>query len=283
MKYWNDLKNLLRINHWQKNIVCFLPLLAAKKYDFLPVTILVFKFSLLSSMIYIFNDYIDRFSDKNHPSKKNRYVVKCKENDSFIKVVFSLIVLINILISFTNQYDLNFVFFIYVFLNLAYTYAFKNIRYLDLVCLVIFYLCRLYSGAIVSGIEVSAWLLVLTSLMFVNLASLKRYVDLNQIVDTTYRGYKKSDMNTLKKISYSTIIIGSIVLLSYIQFSDNMKLLHTNNIALLSSVIIFIFTSIRVTQNVTKQNSRNELIKDVLRDKNFVIGFIVFILVWIIF
>ena len=147
----------------------------------------------------------------------------------------------------------------------------------------IFYLCRLYSGAIVSGIEVSAWLLVLTSLMFVNLASLKRYVDLNQIVDTTYRGYKKSDMNTLKKISYSTIIIGSIVLLSYIQFSDNMKLLHTNNIALLSSVIIFIFTSIRVTQNVTKQNSRNELIKDVLRDKNFVIGFIVFILVWIIF
>lgn len=67
---------LLRLNHWAKNLLIFLPLIFNK--DLFHRNLLIktasgwFLFGILSSMIYIFNDIKDIEKDRQHPRKCRR-------------------------------------------------------------------------------------------------------------------------------------------------------------------------------------------------------------------
>ena len=68
--------NILRMDHWVKNLVVFFPLIFSNNFLDITNLILAFKifchFCFLSSAVYIFNDIIDLDSDKEHPVKKFR-------------------------------------------------------------------------------------------------------------------------------------------------------------------------------------------------------------------
>lgn len=67
---------LLRVKHWIKNVLILLPLVfnaELQKADLLKECVWgVALFSVLASVIYIFNDIQDIESDKHHPVKCNR-------------------------------------------------------------------------------------------------------------------------------------------------------------------------------------------------------------------
>jgi 4-hydroxybenzoate polyprenyltransferase len=67
----------MRIHQWPKNVLVFLPLVAAHQFsdgDAVQVAIIAFfSFGLCASRVYLLNDLIDLPSDRAHPSKRNRW------------------------------------------------------------------------------------------------------------------------------------------------------------------------------------------------------------------
>ena len=65
---------LFRLPHWIKNIFVFIPLIFSKHLldqDYLFQVVIGFiTFSLVSSVVYVFNDLSDVESDRKHPKKK---------------------------------------------------------------------------------------------------------------------------------------------------------------------------------------------------------------------
>ena len=119
---------LIRVKHWVKNLLVFVPLIFSKLigYDTVFNTILGFlSFSFLSSFIYIVNDIRDIEKDKLHPRKKNRPLPSCKVKKRTAIIIavlmITLSVIINIIIH-NNILNISLYFLIgYFVINIAYS------------------------------------------------------------------------------------------------------------------------------------------------------------------
>ena len=64
----------VRIHQWFKNLLIILPTLTTQKVltidNYKNLIALFVTFSLVSSLVYVFNDWSDREKDKKHPIKK---------------------------------------------------------------------------------------------------------------------------------------------------------------------------------------------------------------------
>ena len=73
---WSSWIKALRIHHWSKNVLLFLPAVLSHRIlepQVLSESALAFlSFSLCSSSVYIVNDLIDLRADRAHPSKRHR-------------------------------------------------------------------------------------------------------------------------------------------------------------------------------------------------------------------
>jgi phosphoserine phosphatase len=72
----------LRVHQWLKNLLLFVPLLAAHQFgnfqSLATLTLAFISFSLCASSVYIINDLLDLESDRRHPRKKNRPFASAK-------------------------------------------------------------------------------------------------------------------------------------------------------------------------------------------------------------
>ena len=162
---------LMRVKHYIKNLLIFIPLIFSKNLfniDLLLTTFLGFiVFSLVASIIYIINDIKDIEKDKLHPIKKNRPLAsgKVSLNESYILITILLIVIIfTYLLTSLNKISI-LILAIYLIINIAYSFGLKNVPILDVVFLVIGFILRIIYGAFLGNIEVSRWL-YLTILVF---------------------------------------------------------------------------------------------------------------------
>lgn len=154
---------LIRIKHYIKNFLIFVPLLFAKQLfekNFLSVVYGFFAFSFLASAIYIINDLKDIEKDKEHPTKKNRPIASGLVSKKIAIIITCIMITLSfILNSFAANSIQSYVFLlIYFLLNLGYTLILKNVAIIDIFLLMIFYIIRIYYGAIIVDVAVSNWL-----------------------------------------------------------------------------------------------------------------------------
>ena len=93
---------LLRVKHYIKNFLIFLPIIFNKSIsdiNRLILTIIGFiSFSFISSSIYIINDINDVEKDRLHPVKKNRPIANGSVSILKAKIISILLALISILL-----------------------------------------------------------------------------------------------------------------------------------------------------------------------------------------
>ncbi len=91
-----DYLKLMRVKHYVKNLLIFVPVFFSKKIFDLSmisqVCIGFVCFSLISSAVYILNDIRDVEKDRKHPKKKNRPIASGKINK--LQAVFLMIMCI---------------------------------------------------------------------------------------------------------------------------------------------------------------------------------------------
>lgn len=158
---------LIRIKHWLKNGLVFLPLffnLSIQDGSLLVRCIIAFFiFSVTSSIIYIYNDMNDIEKDRNHPTKKLRPLASKEvsiKQASIIMVALAVIDIVLMSILYINVSNI-FVFIIpiiYILLNILYSKVLKDVPIIDVSIIVAGFVLRVLYGSISTSIVVSKYL-----------------------------------------------------------------------------------------------------------------------------
>ena len=160
---------LMRVNHYIKNLLIFLPIIFNKSFlnlnKLIPTIIGFVSFCLISSSIYIINDINDLEKDRKHPIKRNRPIASGKIKVKTAKVISIILLIISIIFlvlgSFKYSYDIIFsvsYLIMYFGLNIIYSLGLKKVPIIDIAILASGFLIRVLLGGIVSDVIVSSWL-----------------------------------------------------------------------------------------------------------------------------
>jgi len=167
---------LLRANHWIKNVLIFIPLFFAAKLFSISLFISTFFgficFSLLSSIVYILNDIRDMEEDRLHSSKSRRPLasgeITVPHAVLVLVVLFTVLFVLLVILRIQENHFYTFksigLMLLYFALNVAYSCGLKNIPIVDITILASGYVIRVVFGAMIVGINISVWLYLVITL-----------------------------------------------------------------------------------------------------------------------
>ncbi|HSN34419.1 MAG TPA: UbiA family prenyltransferase [Ideonella sp.] len=214
----------MRWHHWLKNLLVFVPLLAARRlYDpaMLGAVALAFAgFCLAASSVYLLNDLIDLPGDRRHPHKRDRPLAsgRMPVGHAVALVPLLWLGLVGVAAALPAAYGATLAG--YVALMLAYTLRLKDRRFLDAALLGGGYTLRLLAGAAALRIDVPPWLCAWSLLMFFSLAMLKRRAEVATAartagVNARARGYRASDVATMETVGRVAGAVAVLLLALY--------------------------------------------------------------------
>jgi len=184
----------LRPQQWVKNLLLFAGLIFSQNFsnlDLLLKSLAAFGlFCLLSSSVYVVNDIIDIEKDRKHPLKSNRPIAKGEIKISTAVFLFILLALVSLGFSTLLNRSFALMALSYFVLNLVYSRYLKHVVIIDVMCIAFGFVIRAVAGALVIGVEISAWLVVCTILLALFLGFGKRRHEL-LLLDTQAGNHRK--------------------------------------------------------------------------------------------
>ena len=215
----------LRLHQWLKNLLIFLPLLAAHML-FAPQAIqrsvlAFFCFGLCASGVYLLNDLLDLESDRRHPRKCLRPFAAGTLSLVAGLIAAPLLALVSFALALLLSPLFAAVLLGYYALTLAYSFALKRIAMLDAIVLGALYTVRIVAGTVAIRTALSFWLLAFSMFLFLSLAMLKRYTELRGLRDAgqteaSGRGYAVDDLPLIESLGGSSGFLSVLVLALYI-------------------------------------------------------------------
>jgi 4-hydroxybenzoate polyprenyltransferase len=173
---------VFRVHQWLKNALLFVPLLAAHQMSNIPslsTLILAFvSFSLCASAVYMANDLLDLDSDRKHPRKRNRPFASAAVPIVTGAVVAPLFAIASFALGLLVGAGFAACLVIYFLLTCAYSLWLKRLALIDCLTLAGLYTLRIVAGAAAVAISLSFWLLAFSVFIFLSLAFVKRYAEL---------------------------------------------------------------------------------------------------------
>lgn len=174
--------DIMRPHHWLKNLLIFAPIFfGARLFEpgLLARSIFAFAaFSLAASSVYIFNDIMDRDSDRRHPTKRHRPVAAGAMPFRHAVLCGIAVLILGLLAGALVSLQCLNVLCMYVGLNLAYSLAVKHVAVFDVLCVAAGFVLRLLMGSCATGIPLSHWIVAVTFLLALFLALAKRRDDI---------------------------------------------------------------------------------------------------------
>ncbi len=219
----------IRVHQWLKNMLVFVPLLAAHRASLGPETLAAvlafFAFSLCASAVYVINDLLDLPSDRVHVRKRNRPFAS-----GVIPIVHGVVLVPVLLlgaIALCTQLPLKFSLTLagYFVLTCLYSFWLKNKVTVDVMMLTTLYTTRILAGAAATAILPSFWLLAFSMFIFLSLAVVKRYSEMLVAVQSNKtkaagRGYVTSDMPVLLGLGVAAGYNAILILALYVNSPD---------------------------------------------------------------
>ncbi len=215
----------LRVHQWTKNLLLLMAPLAAHMIPDVDQTMrfvdAFIAFSLCASAVYIANDLLDLDSDRLHPRKKARPFASGRLPVS-VGVLLSPLLLFAALLcawpvgpAFTGWLAL------YFALTCAYSIALKRLVIIDCLVLAMLYSLRIIAGAAAVGISLSFWLLAFSAFLFLSLAFVKRYAELDLQAKSGSarahgRGYLTTDASLVQTLGVMSGFASVVVLALYL-------------------------------------------------------------------
>ncbi len=214
----------MRPQQWVKNLLVFLPMLAAHQFG--PHTlaqglVAFLAFSLVASSVYLLNDLLDIGSDRAHPRKRNRPLASGALPLSHGMAMVPLLLAMGLGLGLVLQPLFLPVLLGYYLLTIAYSLWLKRKPILDICVLATLYTLRLAAGGAAMGIVPSVWLLSFSAFLFFALAAVKRQAELvdmahrNQ-VEAAGRGYRVSDLPVVTQMATASGFVAVLVFMLYL-------------------------------------------------------------------
>ena len=239
----------LRVHQWLKNLLLFVPLLAAHQIsntNSLSALVLAFlSFSLCASSVYITNDLLDLESDRSHPRKRFRPFASSKLSILYGIVAVPLLIAGSFFIGATVSSDFLIVLLVYLFLTVTYSFGLKRLVLVDCLTLATLYTVRIIAGAAAVSVTLSFWLLAFSIFIFFSLALVKRYAELlvrlRECKNSAHgRGYLVSDVPLLQALGVSSGYISTLIIALYLR-SENVMSLYAQPLVIWLLIPILLF------------------------------------------
>lgn len=211
-----DYLKLIRIKHWIKNFLVFLPILCGNVLNCHNIIITTYgflSFCFASSFVYIINDIKDIEKDKLHPRKKSRPLASGKISKKSAIIVAIILIIISLIFNFlTNMKFFNpslCLLLIYLIVNILYSFGLKNIAIVDIVFLTLGFILRVYYGSFITSTPVSEWLFltIMSGALFLGLGKRKKEAIQNKEVRESLKDYTKEFLNNFQYTSLSLTLV----------------------------------------------------------------------------
>jgi 4-hydroxybenzoate polyprenyltransferase/phosphoserine phosphatase len=278
---------VFRIHQWVKNILLFMPLIAAHQLLntalWLQLIIAFFAFSLCASSVYVTNDLFDLEDDREHPRKRKRPFASGRIPVLIgVGLVPLLLVSGFVLANYVGEQFLLLLTF-YLLLTFAYTCLFKRIVLLDCITLAILYTLRVVSGAAAVEMPLSFWLLAFSVFLFLSLAFIKRYAELEIHLLSGQekikgRGYYLTDAVIVQTIGITAGYAATLVLALYLN-SDAVVALYRFPEAMWAAIPIMLFWLSWIWLRAHRGEMHDDPIIFALKDKASLFSGVLFFLV----
>lgn len=246
---WRNWLAALRPHQWLKNALVWVPLLAAHLLLVADAvwhsTIAFVAFSLCASGAYVLNDLLDLEADRRHPRKRTRPFAAGVLPLWGGLVAAPLLTLAGLAVAALLPAAFLLVLLAYAAITLAYSLLLKRVAILDVATLAVLYTVRIIGGAAAIPVEASLWLLAFSMFLFLGLALLKRYTEIQRVAASgqsrvSGRGYAVGDIGMIQTLGAGAGVLSALVLAFYINSTKSAELYaHHRMLWLLLPVLLF--------------------------------------------
>ena len=191
----------LRPHQWVKNLLVFLPVIAAHSASANAWALSALGFAAFcacASGLYLINDMLDLDADRRHPSKRRRPIAAGRLSIRSAMLLAGGLFILSALLSAAANPVFGLALLGYVAASLAYSGYLKRVVLLDMIALSGFYVLRAVSGGVASSVPITVAFVALCFTLFFALAAVKRQTELTRHANgarrVAGRGYKPSDL-----------------------------------------------------------------------------------------
>lgn len=221
---------LLRVKQWVKNTFIFFPaLFGGQLQEFsllLNCLIAYVGFCLVSSGLYILNDYLDRDKDRLHPKKAQRPLARSKiDRNVLTSLIIGLIAIGLVICNQVNQSVLT-IAVIYIFIHLGYNFYAKRVVLLDVAFIAAGFQIRIWAGALASSIFPSVWLQMCVFLLALFLGFTKRRYELSTLKDKASEHRSVLSHYTSYLLDQIIIICSTLAITFYGLYTISFDIVH---------------------------------------------------------
>jgi len=252
---------LLRLHHWPKNTFVFVPAFFAGVLNHWNLIFILSQgvvcFGLVSSAVYIFNDYRDRENDALHPVKKNRPLASGKIATAMAIAILFLLLAIAIPWGFVLSTAFGISLSAYLVINVMYSIGLKNVAIVDTLIVASGFLIRTVSGGLLAQVAISQWLVIMVFLLSYFLAMGKRRDDLvlyqqGQVpLRASSKNYSIDFVNTILSL------LAGVIIVSYIMYTISDEVVNRLHSRHLYVTALFVFAGLLRFLQITMVEQRS--------------------------
>lgn len=271
----------LRPHQWAKNVLLLVPLFAAHRLGDLDglihAVLALAAFCMCASSVYLLNDMLDLEADRAHARKSKRPFAA---GDLSLRVGLALVPVLmagaaGIAVFLPDRFRSALL--AYYVLTVAYSFALKRLLLIDAVALAGLYTLRVIAGAGASEVALSFWLLLFSVFLFLSLAFVKRYAELDGLrrqhrLQAIGRGYHVEDLTILQSLGTAAGYLSVLVLALYINSPDIQALYHRPKVIWMLCVLMLYWIS-RVWMTAHRGAMHDDPVVYALKDRvSLVVG-----------
>jgi 4-hydroxybenzoate polyprenyltransferase len=228
-------------------------------------------FSLCASSVYVLNDMLDLEADRAHPRKSKRPFASGDLSLATGLALSPVLLAVAALIAAFLPAKFELALGVYYVLTCAYSTILKRFLLVDAVALAGLYTLRIIGGAGAATVALSFWLLLFSVFLFLSLAFVKRYAELDSLrrrqkLQALGRGYRVEDLQVLQSFGTASGYLSVLVLALYINSPEIEPLYHRPKAIWMLCVLLLYWIS-RVWMTAHRGGMHDDPVVYALRDR----------------
>ncbi|MBI4985762.1 MAG: decaprenyl-phosphate phosphoribosyltransferase [Rhodocyclales bacterium] len=261
---------LLRPHQWLKNGFVFVGLLfghAWRDPGMIAAALLAFAaFCLISSAVYVFNDYVDREQDRRHPDKKQRPLASGAVSVPAALALGAACLAGGLALALLAS-RAPWIFLAYLALQVAYNAGAKHVVVLDVFIIAAGFMLRILAGTLGIGIPPTHWLLLCGLMLTLFLGFAKRRAELGRLQDDSVVHRRVLEHYSKPLLDHFIAIAASGTVVSYALYTVSSETIALHGTAwLIASVPPVLYGLMRYLFLLHRQGGGGDPARELLGD-----------------